>query len=84
MIYKILIIMLTVNIIMDICKIKSNNKVIKELDRRDSVLKDVGKQLREDRRYHEESMKVRNVLNKKLDTVNRKLVILNKAKYKKY
>lgn len=78
------IILLLVNIFLVVGVIKSNK------EKRDKVkeLIEIDKKLREDLANHRMEHRFRNdevgILNRKLDTVNRKLTILNKANYKKY
>lgn len=83
-IYIIFNILLIVNAILAIGIIKSN----KEKNEKVKELIDIDKKLREDLANHrmEHRFRINEVgtLNRKLETVNRKLTILNKANYKKY
>ncbi|WP_404989293.1 hypothetical protein [Clostridium culturomicium] len=81
---SIFIIAMIVDVILNLRVIYSNKK------RNDSIknLIEIDKKLREDLANHRMEHRFRNdevgILNRKLDTVNRKLTILNKANYKKY
>lgn len=83
-IFIVFIIAIIGDMILNLRVINSN----KERNEKVKKLIEIDKKLREDLANHRMEHKFKNnevgVLKRKLDTVNRKLTILNKANYKKY
>lgn len=83
-IYLIFNIILITDIVTNIMKIKSNNNLIKINEERYNIVSETNGTLKSDIAIREEHIEEHKVLQRKLDSVNRKLTILNKANYKKY
>lgn len=79
-----LIVILLIYIVVDIKKIIRNKEVIKVYDHINEEQKKANKILEKDVALHKEHIEDHRLLKSRLDAVNRKLTILNKANYKKY
>lgn len=80
----VLIIILPIYIVVDIKKIKSNKEVIKVFNHVNEEQKKADEILENDATLHKEHIKEHRLLKNRLDTVNRKLTIINKYNNKKY
>ncbi len=80
----ILIVILATYIVVDIKKIKSNKEVVKACNKINEEQKKANEILDKDVVLHKEHIEEHRLLKNRLDTVNRKLTILNKTNYKKY
>lgn len=80
----ILITILTICIAVDIKKIKSNKEIIKTYSEVNKEQKKANEILEKDITLRKEYMEEHKLLKKKLDTLNRKLTIVNKYNNKKY
>lgn len=80
----IIIVILATYIVVDIKKIKSNKEVVKACDKINKEQKKANEILDKDVTLHKEHIEEHRLLKNRLDAVNRKLTILNKANYKKY
>ncbi len=79
-----LIVILPIYIVVDIKKIKSNKEVVKAYNKVNEEQKKANEILDKDVILHKEHIEEHRMLKNRLDAVNRKLTILNKANYKKY
>lgn len=80
----VLLIILSTCFVVDIKKIKSNKEVIKTCNKVNEEQKKANEILDKDVTLHKEHIEEHRLLKNRLDAVNRKLTILNKANYKKY
>ncbi len=80
----IIIVILATYIVVDIKKIKSNKEVVKACNKINKEQKKANEILDKDVTLHKEHIEEHRLLKNRLDAVNRKLTILNKANYKKY
>lgn len=83
-IYLIFNIILITDIVTNIMKIKSNNNLIKINEERYNIVSETNGTLKNDIAIREEHIEEHKALQRKLDSVNRKLTVLNKANYKRY
>jgi len=79
-----LIVILPFYIVVDIKKIKSNKEAIKAYNKVNEEQKKTNEILDKDIALYKEHIEEHRLLKNRLDTVNRKLTILNKTNYKKY
>lgn len=79
-----LIAILPIYIVVDIKKIKSNKEVIKACNKVNEEQKKTNEILDKDVTLHKEHIEEHRLLKNRLDTVNRKLTIVNKYSNKKH
>lgn len=79
----IFIIILTIYIVVDIKKLKSNKEVIKACGEVNLKQEETNKILEKDITLYKDHIEEHKLMKKKMDTVNRKLTIANKYMHKK-